>query len=93
MAKEQHAVKMSGYLRDGLTAAKTSDAALVKSFRSGDDKLIVRSIGPNYVTFQTPEGVYPLKKHESLNLYQGECKGVKTHFCPKKIVAQLIYWA
>lgn len=93
MAKKQYIVKMSGYLRDGLTVAKTSDATLVKSFKSGDGQFIVRSLGPNYVTFQTPTGTYPLKKHKSLNLYHGDCSGVKTHFIPKKVVAQLIiYW-
>ena len=46
----------------------------------------------SFVTLITPKGSYTLKKHQSLNLFQGNCEGHKVHVSLKKIVGEIRFW-
>lgn len=44
------------------------------------------------VKLRTKKGSYMLKKHDQLNIYTGECNGIKVHVVLKKMVGTVIFW-
>jgi hypothetical protein len=92
MAKQQHFVKLAGYIEDH-QLAKTHNADQVSYFCDEDGQFIVKGDGED-VYLQTHKNGYSLKKHPSIqNLYTGICAGTKVHFTKKRIVGKLIYWS
>jgi len=95
MSKEQHIVKMAGYLKDG-TKAKTHQANQVHEFRDEKGIFTIRnasSIKTRYVV--TPKSKTRLQASAfHHNVFMGKAdNGVKIHFTQKKVVAKLIYWS
>lgn len=54
--------------------------------------VVVSKLDPTLAILTTPKSSYQLKKHTSLNIYQGKCNGRKVHVCLQKIVGKLIHW-
>ena len=92
MPKQQHIVKLTGFTKADL-AASSHNASDVRSFQSSDKKFIVRANADGTVTLYTAKGSYVMTKHMGANRYQTIANNTRIHFCPKKIVATLIYWA
>ena len=80
-------IKMIGKLGAGINARLGKE---VTYFHAKGVSVI--DITPESVTLMRPHKSYTLKKHKSLNIYCGECNGIKVHFTKKKLVATLIYW-
>lgn len=96
MAKEQIIIKLVGKLTDG-SAAKTHQAGVVTGFSDVDGQFRLWPVPDDMLLsgdyfLQTAKGRYTLKKHATLDMYQGEVNGCKIHFTHKKIVGKLIYW-
>lgn len=97
MAKAQHEVKLVGRLADG-SIAKTHQANEVVGFSDEANNIKLWPVPDDMLLsgdffLQTSKGRYILKKHDSLNLFQGKVNGCKIHFTKKKVIAKLIYWA
>lgn len=97
VARTEHKVKLTGRVRNG-TIAKTHQANDVVGFSDADGKVKVWPIPEDMLTsgdffLRTKKGKYILKKHDSLNIFQGVANGYKIRFTCKKVVATLSYWA
>ena len=94
MSKEQKIIKLTGKHSDGGKAKYANKVSYFHGqFNKSEHQVTVFNITDKYATVATVKGQYTLTKHDTLNIYQGECNGIKVHFTKKKIVAQLIYWA
>jgi hypothetical protein len=96
MAKQQHSVKLIAHSANGepLTPQSCSyenpyfhsqDGAITVTYCDGGVRLIshVGEVANTYV----------LEKHPSLNIYVGECNGIKVHVALKQMVGKVIYWS
>ncbi len=92
MPKQQHTVQLIGFTKADLPAS-SHNASEVRSFQSSDKKFIVKANADSTVTLYTAKGSYVMTKHIAANRYQTIANNIRIHFCPKKIVATLIYWA
>ena len=90
MPKEQREICLVGKNSSYEEARLGSE---VTHFRNDDKQVTVGDITDTLAIMITKKGKYRLTKHKSLNIYQGTCKGIKTQFIPKKIVAKILYWA
>ena len=89
--KIQRIVQLTGLTVEG-EPAKTHQADQVVGFGNKNFQVCPDSNGD--YRLRTAARLYVLSPHATIkNLYTGTCNGIKVHFCPKKIVAKLIYWA
>ena len=85
---EQHNFDLIGYRANHTPTLLGKE---VFCFATLDKKMVVSRRDEDLVLV-TKKGRYTLKKHASLNLYQGQCDGIKVHVSLKKIIGKLVAW-